>query len=64
MRQLTWPASTEPSIHEVLCDPVVRKMMIRDNVCDDDLIDLIEAVRRDRAVSVWRGGEWRAADTI
>ncbi len=55
MRQPTWPAGTEPSIHEVLGDPIVRQMMARDNVRDDDLIDLIEAVRHKLAVRVWRG---------
>jgi hypothetical protein len=56
MRQLTWPASTEPSIREVLNDPMVRQMMACDNVRDEDLVDLIEAVRHKRAVRVWRGG--------
>ena len=56
MRHLNWLGSTEPSIHEVLSDPIVRQLMARDNVRDDDLIDLIEAVRHKLAVRVWRGG--------
>jgi hypothetical protein len=59
MRHLTWPAKTEPSIHEVLSDPIVRQMMARDNVHDDDLIDLIETVRHKLGVRVWRSGEPR-----
>ena len=54
MRHLTWPAKTEPSIHEVLSDPIVRQMMAGDNVRDDDLIDLIETVRHKLAIRVWR----------
>jgi hypothetical protein len=63
MRHLTWPAKTEPSIHEVLSDPIVRQLMTRDNVCDDDLIDLIESVRHKLAVRVWRsnGARFRKA---
>ena len=54
MRHLTWPAKTEPSLHEVFRDPIVRQMMTCDNVRDDDLIDLIETVRRNLAVCFWR----------
>ncbi len=54
MRHLTWPAKTEPSLHEVLSDPIVRLMMTCDNVSDDDLIDLIETHQRNLAVRFWR----------
>ncbi len=62
MQHLNWLGSTEPSIHEVLSDPIVRQLMARDNVRDDDLIDLIEAVRHKLAIRVWRGGVARSCE--
>ena len=35
---------TEPSLREVLDDPIVRLVMARDNVCRDDLKRMIEVV--------------------
>jgi hypothetical protein len=54
MRHLTWPAKTEPSLHEILSDPIVRQMMTCDKVSDDDLINLIETVRHNLALRFWR----------
>lgn len=59
MRHLNWSAKTEPSLHEVFKDPIVRQMMTCDHVSDDDLIDLIVTVRHQLAVHAWRRGEPR-----
>lgn len=56
MRHVIWPTKTEPSLHEVLNDPIVRQMMTCDHVRDDDLIDLVETVRHQLAVRAWRRG--------
>jgi hypothetical protein len=42
---------TEPSLDEVLCDPMVHLLMKRDRVDEDDLLHLIAVVRRGLAIS-------------
>ena len=42
---------TEPSLDEVLCDPMIHLLMKRDRVDEDDLLHLIAVVRRGLAAS-------------
>ena len=42
-------SGTEPSLREVLDDPIVRLVMARDYVCQDDLKRMIERHRGQRA---------------
>jgi hypothetical protein len=42
---------TEPSLEEVLCDPMVHLLMKRDRVDEDDLLHLIAVVRRGLAAT-------------
>ena len=40
-----WTSRTEPSLSEVLADPIVRIVMVRDGVTKEEIDDLIQAVR-------------------
>lgn len=41
-------AGIEPSLNEVLCDPMVHLVMARDRVAPDELLRLVAVVRRGR----------------
>ena len=40
-----WTSRTEPSLSEVLADPIVRTVMVRDGVTKEEIDGLIQAVR-------------------
>ena len=40
-----WTSRTEPSLAEVLADPIVRTVMVRDGVTKEEIDGLIQAVR-------------------
>ncbi len=40
-----WTSRTEPSLSEVLADPNVRTVMVRDGVTKEEIDGLIQAVR-------------------
>ena len=49
-------SGTEPSLCEVLDEPIVRLVMARDNVCRDDLKRMIERHRGHRATDLAKTG--------
>ena len=52
-------SGTEPSLREVLDDPIVRLVMARDKVSRDDLMRMIETHRGQRAVAPGPGSAKR-----
>jgi hypothetical protein len=48
-------ASTEPSLDELMADPIMDLLLKRDRLSSDDAWAAVEAARRRLAIQRWRG---------